>query len=161
VVEPVGVRRREIVEVLPRFQGMPGDGPDDSVLRSLPHTPPRIRKGKMRPGVGKQLGFNRLLGTLEIWKQPGVSLHEILQSILRVMMPAGGVDMENHGDAFRLFKSHGPQDVLSLVHPKHLVDLECTVKPVIGEISMYRKPYFEEFLVYGPYDPNARYTELP
>ena len=95
-------------------QGMAQHRAYDAVHGGVPLTAEIIGIGRVSAGIGIVLHRNRRGGGLEIGEQKGMLRHQLLQGVLIVVIPAGGVDVEGHGNIGGPLKTDGTQQGIAV-----------------------------------------------
>jgi len=107
-------RVREPIARIPGHvrQRMPVNRAHDTIHKGFPSAAEIIHIGLPCPGYIVVFRYQRQRRPLKIRKQEGMFFHQIQKGILVIVIPAGGIDMECHGDVFRFFKPDGPQQIV-------------------------------------------------
>jgi len=90
-------------------------GSYDTVVTCFPNTAPWIDIGFVFKLVESVMWCDVFLPG-EIREKEWVCFHQILQRVLVIMMPAGIINVESHGNIVWLFKANGSEDIFSLSH---------------------------------------------
>jgi len=114
-IGPHGIRRGIAGQRFQVSQGMPAHRSRDSIITCLPYAPPRVGIRLVRALI-ESVVRGDLLPPGEVGKEERVRFHQILQSILIIVMPACRVDMERHGYVVGLFKANRLEHVLASSH---------------------------------------------
>ena len=128
-IQPVGllgIRGQVAFERLPVRQRMFCHDTGDAVLRSVPHATPGIAIGSVLALDGRELR-GKAGGSLKIGEQEGVPLHQLLQCVVRIVLPARGVDVKDHWDEVGALEAHAAKQVFSVVH--------SAILKAVGEVT--------------------------
>ena len=107
---------RELVSgILPHVcQGVAQHRAYNAVHGGVPLTAEIIGVGRVSAGIGIVLHRKGRRGRLEIGEQKGMLRHQLLQGILVIVIPAGGVDVEGHGNVVGPLKADGTQQRITI-----------------------------------------------
>jgi len=88
----------------------------DAVVGGLACAAPQVHVLYAADRVGAEFELHAPVAALELGEQEGVAGHQIFEGGGRVVVPAGRVDVEDHGNVVWALEAHGPQQVLAHVH---------------------------------------------